>query len=428
MDFNFSKYTLICNVSLHLVVVSTINYLLLFFILCNLSFLSNFLFYFLFFYWYWGDCYSFDYLWEQQKHTLPLQIDLLPGLFKIHAPLVYLAIALYISVNISVFTISWCHSKLPRFDMLSFFLGSIWALKNEAWGELWSNDPIEWVLLCFIFFRVIKLHTLLIFSGYIFIFFYIFILFLFVYLIRSGLIYSKHFFFFKSVNVSLDNQLNLYVLFLILFNFFVDFRRFFFKNHLIIFLESCYNIFVIFIFLALRLYSNFDFFVNFVVNVVYIFFFFWLVYVLFIFALLLDSFFLKTLHACLLLCSIFWFFNCFLQERWVLYFTPPLIFNLDYQLTRYIAHSSYSLYLKGTVGNYICDILKFTTQNLCALEQSVYTFFNSFVFSNKTPITVNLQYLYSLNIHSLNLLHFFFITVFSWWFFMLFFLFFFIFF
>lgn len=80
--------------------------------------------------------------------------------------------------------------------LISFALGSLWALFQTVWGYYWSNDTIEYVLLLFIVFSLVSLHNYYVRNFTLKIFLLTMTLFLLISL-RLNLLYTKHNFFTK---------------------------------------------------------------------------------------------------------------------------------------------------------------------------------------------------------------------------------------
>lgn len=121
------------------------------------------------------------------------------GLFKIHPPLFYISLIMYIP---SIYTIQngiKCrNTDLLFLSIVSLTLGSIWALYQLNWGSYWSSDPIEFALLFIIGIYIQNAHTFKLKTYLKFWTFYTILM--YIQLIRSSLIYTKHNFFNNSSN------------------------------------------------------------------------------------------------------------------------------------------------------------------------------------------------------------------------------------
>jgi len=115
------------------------------------------------------------------------------GLMKIHPPL------LYISIVLLIYYICNKYARLNIFFILSitiltFILGSFWALYQKIWGLYWSNDSIEILLVVLCFSSIYYTHKLtmklVVHLNFIFICFIICL-----FLLRLNYIYTKHNFF-----------------------------------------------------------------------------------------------------------------------------------------------------------------------------------------------------------------------------------------
>lgn len=125
------------------------------------------------------------------------------GFYKIHPPLLYYALTIfyfYISIKkkINKYSILF----LTKTIIITFCLGSLWALTQFIWGRYWSNDSIEIILVLFIGLSLCYIHKFyknkIVFSNF---FFFNFILLLFS--LRLNLIFTKHNFFQKLINLQL---------------------------------------------------------------------------------------------------------------------------------------------------------------------------------------------------------------------------------
>lgn len=176
------------------------------------------------------------------------------GYYKIHPPLFYLLNHLIIYYLISKSNLKTNYMLFV--SILTFSLGSLWALYQNIWGYYWSNDSIEYILLMMFLFVLIYSHQVYIkFPIYSFLF-YVLILFL-ILLLRMGFIYTKHNFF-KSLtdydkyfmSIKLIFILNWFLLKKTIFNkkYFTNFNHFLFIFVFFCILFSALNnIYIIFI-------------------------------------------------------------------------------------------------------------------------------------------------------------------------------------
>lgn len=118
------------------------------------------------------------------------------GYVKIHPNLQYIGSIMYIYVTINK-KINFKLNKYPLsyIVIISFCLGSLWALFQSIWGYYWSNDSIEYILLVVSYIILIKIHKYYIkkVSNQIIIFLVLFLLIS----LRLNLLHTKHNFFSK---------------------------------------------------------------------------------------------------------------------------------------------------------------------------------------------------------------------------------------
>lgn len=123
------------------------------------------------------------------------------GYVKIHPPLQYIG---------SLLTTYLIMSKKTTYNLkiyitaliliISFILGSLWALFQSIWGYYWSNDTIEYILLLFLIFILFKLHKYYLNNSIFNNILLIYTLFLLICL-RINILYTKHNFFIKTGNL-----------------------------------------------------------------------------------------------------------------------------------------------------------------------------------------------------------------------------------
>lgn len=118
------------------------------------------------------------------------------GYYKNHPLLLYISI-IFISFkksNNKIFVINWY--KILSLSIITFILGSLWALVQFIWGKYWSYDTIEFILLLMCLYIIIYIHKLLRYTP-VYHNFLLLQLFLLLILLRLNLIYTKHNFFQK---------------------------------------------------------------------------------------------------------------------------------------------------------------------------------------------------------------------------------------
>jgi len=81
------------------------------------------------------------------------------GYVKIHPNLQYIGSIFYAYININK-KLNFKINKylLVAVIIVSFILGSLWALYQSIWGYYWSNDSIEYILLIILSLLLIKMH------------------------------------------------------------------------------------------------------------------------------------------------------------------------------------------------------------------------------------------------------------------------------
>jgi hypothetical protein len=123
------------------------------------------------------------------------------GFYKIHPPLLYYTLIIFVFYKfIKKKVVKYSILFLIKIFIITFCLGSLWALTQFIWGKYWSNDSIEIVLILFVFLCLTHIHkfykTCVVLRNF-FLFNLIFLLFL----LRLNLIFTKHNFFQKIINL-----------------------------------------------------------------------------------------------------------------------------------------------------------------------------------------------------------------------------------
>ncbi len=169
------------------------------------------------------------------------------GYYKIHPMLFYLfnhSIIYYFLKKNNNFKIV----NILITTLITFSLGSLWALYQNIWGYYWSNDSIEYILLLLSWFLLLYIHR--IYKNIPLLFYLsIFSIFFLIILLRLGFLYTKHNFF-KSLT-DYDRYFMLLKIFILLNNtFFVE--KIIYKKQL-----SKFNLyFYIFIILILSIFCS----------------------------------------------------------------------------------------------------------------------------------------------------------------------------
>lgn len=165
-----------------------INFIFIFLSLILFIYLNNKLIFYLYIY--------LNFIFSTEKNNFILNTFYL-GYYKIHPVLLYLSLIIYLLYTVVVKKIfKYSLVFTLKLIVLTFFLGSLWALNQSIWGKYWSNDSIELILVLFIVYILYKNHKLFNnFSNYVYFFSSSFFL-LIIYL-RLNLIYTKHNFFDK---------------------------------------------------------------------------------------------------------------------------------------------------------------------------------------------------------------------------------------
>lgn len=118
------------------------------------------------------------------------------GYYKNHPLLLYIStiFILFKKSNNKIFAINWY--KILILSIVTFILGSLWALVQFIWGKYWSYDTIEFALLLMSLYITMYIHQL-IKRTYKYNNFLLLQLFFLLILLRLNLIYTKHNFFQK---------------------------------------------------------------------------------------------------------------------------------------------------------------------------------------------------------------------------------------
>lgn len=167
------------------------------------------------------------------------------GYYKIHPIILYFGIItllyrLILNKNIFKFILFYVVVSL----IIAFILGSLWALYQSQWGTYWSNDSIEIILLFFIIVGLICIHVN--YKNYIYSFFFLIQSIVLLGCLRYNLVYTKHNFFKKIINI------NAYQ-YIIYFNFILLLiRRNFYKYSITLLLSTR----IIFYILILEVFFN----------------------------------------------------------------------------------------------------------------------------------------------------------------------------
>ncbi len=167
------------------------------------------------------------------------------GFFKIHPYMFYIAIILYVNI----INKNFIKNKLTllfnlKITILSFFLGSLWALYTFNWGKYWSNDSIEYILIFLTYIYILTIHKFSDNSIYQLI--YIIKLLYLLILIRYSYIYTKHNFFNLKV---LSLTLSKYYLIIFFIGYNVDYfisKNYYIKYKFMLILFIFYLYFIIF--------------------------------------------------------------------------------------------------------------------------------------------------------------------------------------
>lgn len=161
------------------------------------------------------------YLYTDKLSFLPFLNSFLLGFFKTHTPLFYVSVLVYFLIVCKNFiSLKLKIDNKLMITLVSFLLGSFWALYLYSWGYYWSNDSIEYVLLFVIFNYILIIHKFqehVLFTHIGFISIICLIL-----LIRANLIYTKHSFF--EINILPYVMLKFGVLLLLNMVFVIHYR------------------------------------------------------------------------------------------------------------------------------------------------------------------------------------------------------------
>lgn len=123
------------------------------------------------------------------------------GYYKIHPIILYYGIItllyrLVVNKNIFKFILLYILIAL----VIAFILGSLWALYQSQWGTYWSNDSIEIILLFFISVGLVYIHIN--YKNYIYNLFFLLQSIVLLGCLRYNLLYTKHNFFKKMININ----------------------------------------------------------------------------------------------------------------------------------------------------------------------------------------------------------------------------------
>lgn len=153
--------------------------------------------------------------WQTTKKCVTMS-NFYYGYVKIHPPLQYIgSVYLFYTVVTQKKTHNLAMIDICVILIISFALGSLWALFQTVWGYYWSNDTIEYILLMFIVVSVITLHQYYILNYNLKLLLLIFTIFLLISL-RLNLLYTKHNFFTK---IEVLKYFSFFIQVLLVFNF-----------------------------------------------------------------------------------------------------------------------------------------------------------------------------------------------------------------
>ena len=137
-------------------------------------------------------------------------LNFFTGYYKIHPILFYISFLNLIIFFFKKKLLKINFIKIFLISILSFFLGSLWALKQSLWGKYWSADYIEIVLLFNLFLGLYLFHFK---KSYNLInFFFFFKIFIILVFLRLNLLYTKHNFFNQKKNLYIYT--NIYLIFM----------------------------------------------------------------------------------------------------------------------------------------------------------------------------------------------------------------------
>lgn len=135
------------------------------------------------------------------------------GYYKIHPPLLYLSLILCTIYFQKKNLIKCIKINIISLMIITFILGSLWALSQFIWGKYWSYDSIEFILLLFIILYYLIIHKLKHKNPYYGVLVFCKTLFLLI-LLRLNLIFTKHNFFQQIVS----SYIYLIYIYLFIFN------------------------------------------------------------------------------------------------------------------------------------------------------------------------------------------------------------------
>lgn len=198
-------------------------------------------------------------------HSIMLNFNV--GLMKIHPPLLYLSI---------IFLIYYFYNKYSSLNILfiinltiiTFLLGSFWALYQKIWGLYWSNDSIEILLLILCILNIYYLHKLsfrlVFYTKFLFISFIICLL-----LLRLNYIYTKHNFF--NIQLLFNKLINI----IFFFSLPLIIRLNYYQIKFVYLQKISYYFFKIYIILILIILNQFNIFLIknvyvFIINIIFL--------------------------------------------------------------------------------------------------------------------------------------------------------------
>lgn len=191
---------LLCNFN-HLL----INILLLLVVYSFLTQLKNYLFFILIIY----------YIYYINTLEFSILNNFYFGYYKIHPIILYTSLISLIYKLVLIKKIfKVIIFNIVSLSIIAFILGSLWALYQTQWGVYWSNDSIEIILLFFIIIGLSYMHINFK-NNFYRIFFLTQTLFLLMCL-RYNLLYTKHNFFTKIININMYQYI-VYVWVLLIF-------------------------------------------------------------------------------------------------------------------------------------------------------------------------------------------------------------------
>ena len=159
-------------------------------------------------------CIIIMYVYNINSIEFNIIYDFYFGYYKIHPLVLYLGlIFLTYIITLKTHIFKFKNKNILFLLIFAFILGSLWALYQNQWGFYWSNDNIEIILLLFIIINLKNIHIN--FNN----FFYKIFLFmqsiLLLLCLRYNLLYTKHNFFQKILNIN-THQYMIYIFLLLL--------------------------------------------------------------------------------------------------------------------------------------------------------------------------------------------------------------------